>query len=67
MEIEIETKQHVSLKEETKRYIEDIKRCAKDKKMYINEKSFLLRCIEKLYDVDYYSNNESFYKEYMHE
>lgn len=48
------------------KYQKDIKACASSK-LYINEKSFLLRTIEKLYESGYYYNNESYYKEYMHE
>lgn len=46
---------------------EENRRCSEDllyvfnSKMYINEKGYLTKLIDLLYDLDYYKNNESLF------
>ena len=46
---------------EDKRAINDLLRIANDPKMYINEKGYLQKLVDLLYNLGYYSFNESIF------
>ena len=49
-----------SLEEQKQRAIDDLLYIY-DSKMYINEKGYLTKLVDTLYDLDYYKDNESLF------
>lgn len=60
--VEDEKERHMKNREKY-RFMKDILLLLSDHRMYINEKNYTLRCLENLYEMGYYRDIESYFKE----